>query len=158
MENMELRPIGRVRSDGDGMRVALDAGLAPALTGLEGFDHVQVLCWFSGAADEASRAALTVEAPYRGGPGALGVFATRGPSRPNPLALSCARLLAVDAARAVLWVDYIDMEDGTPVLDIKPYTPSLDRVERPGTPAWCADWPGSREAAAEFDWSAVFDG
>ena len=52
---------------------------------------------------------------------------------------------------------YIDAENGTPVLDVKPYTPSLDRVERPDVPGWCAHWPKSAEASGDFDWEKVFN-
>lgn len=52
---------------------------------------------------------------------------------------------------------HIDAEAGTPVLDIKPYTPSLGRVEKPSVPSWCADWPASVEESGRFDWSSVFN-
>ena len=44
-------------------------------------------------------------------------------------------------------VVFIDADDNTPVLDIKPYTPSFDRVETPGVPAWCSEWPKSTEVS-----------
>ena len=47
--------------------------------------------------------------------------------------------------------------DGTPVLDIKPYTPSLDSVETPGVPEWCSQWPKCTEDSWDFDWEAVFN-
>ena len=61
----------------------------------------------------------------------MGIFATRAPLRPNPIALSTAEVLDIDQANGILRLAYIDALDGTPVLDIKPYTPSLDRVETP---------------------------
>lgn len=54
-------------------------------------------------------------------------------------------------------VAFIDADDNTPVLDIKPYTPSFDRVETPGVPAWCSEWPKSTEASGSFDWEQVFN-
>ena len=51
----------------------------------------------------------------------------------------------------------VHADDNTPVLDIKPYTPSFDRVETPGVPAWCSEWPKSTEASGCFDWGQVFN-
>ena len=103
-----------------------------------------------------TRATLQISRPYIRGPERLGVFSTRSPQRPNPLAVSCAQVLCVDSACGAVDLAYLDAADGTPVLDLKPYTPSLDRVERPGGPDWCAHWPGSVEASGAFDWSSEF--
>jgi len=63
--------------------------------------------------------------PPRGGP-KRGVLATRAPHRPNPIALSAVRLLAVRGR--VLEVADLDLLDGTPILDIKPYIPDFDAL------------------------------
>ncbi|MBU0691944.1 tRNA (N6-threonylcarbamoyladenosine(37)-N6)-methyltransferase TrmO [bacterium] len=55
-----------------------------------------------------------------------GLFATRAPTRPNPLGLSCVRLLSVDAAAGLLRIRDADMLDGSPLLDIKPYISRFD--------------------------------
>lgn len=52
---------------------------------------------------------------------------------------------------------YHDADNGTPVLDIKPYTPSYDRVENPLVPAWCSRWPKNTETSGDFDWDEVFN-
>ena len=82
----------------------------------------------------------------------MGVFATRGSVRPNPLVLSVCGVLAIDEEKGRIQLDYIDAHDGSPLLDIKPYTPSLDRVEQPVVPAWCAHWPTNVESSGDFDW------
>lgn len=69
--------------------------------------------------------------------------------RPNPLALSCAAVTRLDPKAGVIGLSYIDAEDGSPLLDLKPYTPSLDRVEDPPLPAWCAT-PGDVESGGDF--------
>lgn len=51
----------------------------------------------------------------------------------------------------------LDADDNTPVLDIKPYTPSLDRVESPGVPEWCRHWPKSIEESGDFPWEGEFN-
>ena len=75
----------------------------------------------------------------------MGIFATRSPIRPNPIALTAVEKLHIDYEKGVVQIAYIDANDGSPVLDIKPYTPSLDRIEAPEVPAWCAHWPKSLE-------------
>lgn len=130
---------------------------APALEGLEGFGHIQVLWWFSGCDDPESRGRRREDAPYKRGPATLGTFATRSPLRPNPIALSTLQVTRLDSGRATIWVAYADADDGSPVLDIKPYTLSVDRVEAPAVPAWCAHWPRSVEQSGSFDWLAEFN-
>ncbi|KIG13295.1 hypothetical protein DB30_00343 [Enhygromyxa salina] len=92
---------------------------AEALRGLEQASHLWLLCWFHACEDEGWRP--TVRPPRLGGAARLGVFATRAPHRPNPIALSLVRLLAVEDRQ--LRVSGGDLLDGTPVLDIKPYLP-----------------------------------
>lgn len=151
-----LNPIGTVSGRDDGTAsVILERRFAPALAGLADFSHV-VIVWWADRAAGPEREELVQPAPYRGGPDRLGVFATRAPGRPNPLGLSVARLLAVDAEACTLQLDYLDAEPGTPVLDVKPYTPSLDRVQDPQVPAWSAGWPRCVEESGTFDWSKVF--
>ena len=61
-----------------------------------------------------------------------------------------------DPAAGIIGLSHIDARDNTPVIDLKPYTPSLDRVAHPCVPDWCASWPKSLEESADFDWSGVF--
>ncbi|WP_307719668.1 hypothetical protein [Paenibacillus thiaminolyticus] len=58
------------------------------------------------------------------------------------MALSTARVTAIDEENGIIQLAYIDAYEGSPALDEKPYTPSLDRVEIPHVPDWCAHWPG----------------
>ncbi|MDC1141820.1 tRNA (N6-threonylcarbamoyladenosine(37)-N6)-methyltransferase TrmO [Planctomycetota bacterium] len=90
-----------------------------ALQGLEGFGRVWVLSWMH--LNEGWKPTVI---PPRGPKKRQGVFATRSPHRPNPLALSCLRLIKIEGR--VLHVNGIDLLDGTPVLDIKPYVPYAD--------------------------------
>ena len=156
-QSYTVRRIGVLRSDGDGMRVELDQAYAPALEGLEGFGHAHILWWFSGCDDAQARNRLTEAAPYRKGPALMGAFATRAPERPNPIALSCAEVTYLDRENGVLGIAWLDAWDGTPVLDIKPYVPSLDRVERPRVPGWCAHWPNCCEESGDFHWEDEFN-
>ena len=100
---------------------------------------------------------FVLDKPYKKGPEKIGVLATRSPVRPNPIASSSCALIGVDAARYRLELGYIDAEDGTPVLDIKPYEPSDDMVRDVVMPAWCTHWPKCLEESADFDWGAEFN-
>jgi tRNA (Thr-GGU) A37 N-methylase len=86
------------------------------------------------------------------------VFATRTVQRPNPIGLSAVRIRSVDLHRGLIALDWVDCEDGTPLLDLEPYHPCADRVESPRMPAWCARWPASIKASAAFDWGTMFPG
>lgn len=101
--------------------------VADALRGLEEFSHLWLIWQFSRAI--RSEWSPTVRPPRLGGNTRLGVFATRSPFRPNPIGLSCVKLLSVDLTDdrgPVLWVSGADLMDGTPIYDIKPYIPYAD--------------------------------
>lgn len=157
MEQFTINSIGKVRADNNGMCIELEKEFAAALTNLEGFGHINVLWWFDQSDNSDSRSKLVEESPYKGSPEMLGTFATRSPERPNPIALTCASVTYIDCENGIIGLDFIDAADGTPVLDIKPYTPSLDRVEHPIVPKWCSSWPKNVETSGDFDWSTVFN-
>ena len=149
MNDIRIHPIGRIESDSGGLRIKLDPPYGKGLRGLAGY--VQVLWWADGCDNETARATLVETKPYVKGPDEIGVFATRSPERPNPIALSVAAIAYVDEAAGTVGLHYIDTFPGTAVLDLKPYTPSLDRVEHPTTPEWCRHWPRSCEDSGDFD-------
>ena len=93
-----------------------------ALRGLEEYSHIWLVCVFS----QSVRKELspTVRPPRLGGNQRKGVFATRSPFRPNPIGLSSVRLESVEwdgPEGPVIHVSGVDLMDGTPILDIKPY-------------------------------------
>lgn len=100
--------------------IEIDGAYRQGLEGLEGRDRVVVVCWL----DRAPRDVLRVR-PRRDPTAPLtGVFATRSPARPNPLAVYVARLLEVRGG--TLRVTGLDALDGTPVVDLKPFVARLD--------------------------------
>ena len=141
---MEIIPIAHIRSDfsekfgiprqsGLVEELTADVVFAPefrepaALRGIGGFSHLWLIWEFSKARREGW--SPTVRPPRLGGNQRMGVFATRSPFRPNPIGLSCVRLLEVRQDRAlgpVLTVAGADLLDGTPIYDIKPYLPYAD--------------------------------
>lgn len=95
-----------------------------AVMGLEQVSHVWLLFLFHQALEDKPR--LKVRPPRLGGNRSVGVFATRATHRPNGIGQSVVRLEKVEANR--LWLSGIDLLDGTPVLDIKPYVPYADAL------------------------------
>jgi tRNA-Thr(GGU) m(6)t(6)A37 methyltransferase TsaA len=95
-----------------------------AVQGLEQVSHVWLLFLFHQALEDKPR--LKVRPPRLGGNQSMGVFATRATHRPNGIGQSVVKLEKVEAGR--LWLSGIDLLDGTPVLDIKPYVPYADVI------------------------------
>lgn len=95
-----------------------------AIQGLEQVSHVWLLFVFHKALEDKPR--LRVRPPRLGGNQSMGVFATRATHRPNGLGQSVVALEKVEPGK--LWLSGIDLLDGTPVLDIKPYVPYADQV------------------------------
>ncbi len=139
----QAKPIGYIRSDfKEKFGIPRQSGRAPSLTaevvllpayakeeafrGIEGFSHLWLLFDFSLAHREEF--SPTVRPPRLGGNERVGVFASRSPFRPNPIGLSCVRLLRVEKREKelVLVVSGADLLNGTPILDIKPYLPFAD--------------------------------
>lgn len=145
-EGLSLRAIAHIRSDfSSKFGVPRQSGLVDelestvvfeppfrndeALRGLEGFSHLWLIWAFHQTSGR--RWSPTVRPPRLGGNARMGVFATRSPFRPNPLALSAVRLAGVertDRWGSVLRVRGADLVDGTPILDIKPYLPYADCI------------------------------
>lgn len=97
-----------------------------AVRGLEDFSHIWILWGFS--ENEDKEWSPTVRPPRLGGNKKMGVFATRSPNRPNPIGLSCVKLLEInkDASDFYIAVSGADMVNETPIYDIKPYIPFTD--------------------------------
>ena len=143
-QEFTMRPIARIHSDfstkfgvprQSGLVDSLEATVVfepefrnpDALRGLEGFSHI----WLVWVFDQAVRKdwSPTVRPPRLGGNTRMGVFATRSPFRPNPIALSCVKLSGMEETAdrgTVLRILGADLMDGTPILDIKPYIPYAD--------------------------------
>ncbi len=157
MKQFLVNQIGTIRISEEGMSIEVAEQYIPALKELNGFSHINVLWWFDGNDNNDARSVLEVFAPYKKAPQNMGIFATRSPFRPNPIALTAAQILSINYEAGTICIAYIDANDGTPVIDLKPYTPSLDRVENPLVPEWCSHWPKSLEASSNFHWENEFN-
>ena len=114
-------PIQPAFAEGCPGRAEILPAFAEGLRDVEGFSHLYLLYVF----DRAGSASLMLR-PFMQDT-ERGVFATRAPRRPNPIGLSIVRLVRREGN--VLHLDGVDMLDGTPLLDIKPYTATFDRIE-----------------------------
>jgi tRNA-Thr(GGU) m(6)t(6)A37 methyltransferase TsaA len=115
LKEMPIQPASRRSATGT---VEIFPQYAPALLDLDGFSHVILIYHLH----KVTRTDLTVTPFMDDQP--HGVFATRAPTRPNPIGLSVVRLEKVEGT--TLHVANIDILDGTPLLDIKPYVPEFD--------------------------------
>ncbi len=136
MNPITLTPIGVVRSPyqqpqdtpiqpgatrGVAGRVELEPQYAEGLADLDGFSHIVLVAYLHLAKFSGLRVTPFLDEQPRG------LFATRAPARPNPIGLSVVRLERI--AGATLHILDVDLVDGTPVLDIKPYVPAFDQPE-----------------------------
>ena len=153
---MELKEIGKIKVEGEEMFLQINKEYVKALRGLDGFSNIDVIWWFDKCDNDEERKVLEVKKPYKKAPEVLGVFATRSPERPNPIALSITEITHIDYDNGRIYITYIDAMNGSSILDIKPYTPSVDRVEKPNVPKWCSHWPMSYEESGDFDWEDEF--
>ena len=163
---LTLEPIGYVRSalatkveaarqprasGGAPGRIELQPGrnFEHALCDLAEWQYIWVLFWFD--RNDGWRPKVL---PPRSRSGRKGVFATRSPHRPNPLGLSAVRLERVDGL--TLHVRDVDMLDGTPVLDIKPYVAYTDAIAEAGG-GWLTNADAPRDPIPEFEvlWDAT---
>lgn len=118
--------MGQARERNVQAQVLVDEDYREGLIGLEAYQHVIILTWLHRSARN-----LIVQHP-RHAEESRGTFALRSPVRPNPIGLHVARLVSLDQATGRLVLEGLDVLDGTPVLDIKPYFASSDRPDLEG--------------------------
>ncbi len=119
LRDMPIQPTGTASAPGT---AEIFPEYADGLRDLDGFSHVILLFHMHQVREARLRVVPFLDSEPRG------VFATRAPSRPNPIGLSIVRLLSVD--RCTLHLGNLDILDGTPLLDLKPYVPGFDRPAR----------------------------
>jgi len=133
VDEIKYKPIGVVhsphkQSEGTPVQPAAAKGIdgtvevfpeyAEGLKDLEGFSHIILIYHFHLSKGASLRVKPFMDTEVRG------VFAMRGPSRPNPIGISAVRLVRIEGN--ILHIEDVDIVDGTPLLDIKPYVPEFD--------------------------------
>jgi tRNA-Thr(GGU) m(6)t(6)A37 methyltransferase TsaA len=159
MKKIEYKPIGIIRSpfkDIKGMpiqptgakgirgRIVIEPEYIDGLKDIEGFSHIILIYHF-----HLSKGFSLEVKPFMDDK-LHGVFATRAPRRPNPIGLSIVRLVRVE--ERTLHIEDVDIVDGTPILDIKPFVPKFDvvKVERVGWLSQRAGKAGKVKADGRF--------
>ena len=134
----KLYPVGEVRRQRGITKLRIFDRYRDALRGLDGFSHVLVLYWFDKNDTPEKRSTLQVHPCGDRKNPLTGVFACCAPARPNLIALSLCKILAIH--NDTITVDKIDAFDGSPIIDIKPYIPLIDKQsEDIRQPNWLKD-------------------
>lgn len=134
-----ISPIGYAKRDSMNAFLEINDKYIPGLKELDNFSHVMVL-WLADKIENRENM-MQVYPPYVLDK-LTGVFATRAEYRPNPIAVTTCKLLDVNEEKGIITVASLDAVDGTPIIDLKPYIPSFDRVKEPKIPKWLSFlWP-----------------
>jgi tRNA-Thr(GGU) m(6)t(6)A37 methyltransferase TsaA len=129
----EIKQPGRFNFDNTVSTIVLLPKFTRALDGIEEFSHIVVIFWLH-RIKRIERTILKTHPRRDFSLPLTGIFATRSPARPNPIAVSTVKLLGVNAN--IITVIGLDAVDGTPVLDIKPYLPEAFSPAEVKLPAW----------------------
>ncbi|MFC1821331.1 tRNA (N6-threonylcarbamoyladenosine(37)-N6)-methyltransferase TrmO [Thermodesulfobacteriota bacterium] len=127
-------PIGFIHKQQETVTIEILDAYLDGLLGIENFSHVIVFCWFHKNDLPGQRNILQVHPRGDDTNPLTGVFATRSPTRPNPIAISTCKLLNIQ--KNMIIIDSIDAFEGTPVIDIKPYIAGNDYVTESRIPPW----------------------
>jgi len=134
LQTFYLKPIGVVRKNGEKTNIEIFAEFADGLLGLEGFSHIYVLYWFHQNDTPENRKTLQVHPRKDPRNPLTGVFATHSPVRPNLIALSLCKIVAV--RENLVEIEEIDALDGSPVIDIKCFIPGSPGQPDVRVPDW----------------------
>ncbi|MEM7633984.1 MAG: tRNA (N6-threonylcarbamoyladenosine(37)-N6)-methyltransferase TrmO [Pseudomonadota bacterium] len=105
-----------------GCHLEIDEAWRPGLAGLATGDYLHILYWMH----QARRDIVLQKPRHRDTP--AGVFSLRSPVRPNPVAMAVVRITSIDTAAGIIGIDATDALDQTPLVDLKPYLPSIDHL------------------------------
>ena len=136
----ELRFVGIVEKTGEQeAKVRVFPEFCAGLRGIQDFSHLIILYWIHLRDKEEERRTLLVFPRRHMVNVEMGVFATRSPTRPNPIGLCVVELLKVEDC--VLTMKDLDALEGSPIIDIKPYIPRADSIPSARVPEWTSHGP-----------------
>ncbi len=139
-DEFSVRSIGEMGKTEAKCVIKLQLSKKEILNTLMEFSHIKVLWWFHRFDKKEYRHITQVNPPYENAP-RTGVFATRSPVRPNPIALTTARIININYEEGSIQISDTDSFDGSPVIDILPYVPEDDRGSDCSVPYWLQHWP-----------------
>jgi tRNA-Thr(GGU) m(6)t(6)A37 methyltransferase TsaA len=129
-----IHPVGLIRKTDDTACIEIFEAYRDAMSGLEGFSHIQVLFWFHENDTPEHRCTLKVRPRNNPANPLTGVFATHSPRRPNLIGLTRCRITGIDGTRIA--IEAIDARDGSPVIDIKCFIPDASPPVDVRVPDW----------------------
>ena len=133
-QSFSIDTIGVVRKTDDAARIEIFDEYADGLLGLDGFSHIFVFYWFHQNDTPAKRKTLQVHPRKDPRNPLTGVFATHSPLRPNLIAITLCRIIAIK--ENLIEIEQIDALDGSPVIDIKCYIPASVEDKDVRLPDW----------------------
>jgi len=139
MTKGEIRFIGVVEETGELSKVRILPEFCPGIQRLNDFSHIIILYWFHLRDNENERRTLRVTPKRHPGAPQVGVFASRSPSRPNPIGLCVTELVKIE--EDTLTVKGLDALQNSPIIDIKPYIPRADSIPKARVPEWTLGGP-----------------
>ena len=131
-----VNPIGFVKKTGSSNYLDILPKYWEATTHLDLFSHAIVLWWIDGRDTPENRSIILANPPRNKGSVPSGVFACRSPARPNPIGHTIVEILSLEKKETRILIDHMDADDGSPILDVKPYLPSSDRVKNARVAPW----------------------
>ena len=150
-KEFKINQIGLIKTSNDQYLIQVDKEYQKGLNNLNGFSHLQILWWAHLADSSENRENLLLGKLFKKGPEQMGVFATRAPVRPNPIMSSTIEVKNIDYENGIIYTSFIDAENNSPILDIKPYYP-MERIKDCEVPKWCSHWPKWYEETIDFNW------
>ena len=140
MKPITLHPIGTVKNNVKEQRfgdfanevseIIVDEKYTDSLIGIEDYSHVIIVYWM----DKVKEQVITHRPQGNPAVPIVGIFSCRCPQRPNPIAMTTVKLLSRN--KNTIKVQGLDILDGSPIIDIKPYWPQYDKVQNERIPAW----------------------
>jgi len=131
-----IRFIGIVDEAGEVSVIKIFPKYLKGLRGITDFSHLIIIYWFDRRDTTSYRETLVVMPRMHRAKEMVGVFASRSPSRPNPLGLCVVELVKVESDK--LYVKELDALEGTPIVDVKPYIPNADALLDARIPEWAS--------------------
>lgn len=127
-------PIGVIEKQDKGMAIRIYDAYADGMLGLDQHSHIILLTWFDKNDVLEKRQTLRVHPRGDRRNPLTGVFATRSPVRPNPLAFFVCKVFSIEGH--CIRIEPVEAFEGSPVIDIKPYIPRIDAISGATGPAW----------------------
>lgn len=137
----KLKFVGVVEGAGELSKIVIFPEFCAGLHHLNDFSHIIVLYWLHLRDNENERKTLRVVPRRHPGAPQVGVFASRSPSRPNPIGLCVTELVKIE--ECTLTVKGLDAFESSPIIDIKPYIPRADSIPEARVPEWTSHGPTS---------------